>query len=468
MRRWICSGVFALVGLLTWADVGALHLADFGRSDLAELGVGLPELRRAKRMTVRSLDDSSRTSEVLVKFHGREQVLAFTVDAGEVGQAVALVADRGDVAFAEPNRTLHRQFVPSDPLLGTQWHHAKIGSADAWDRGTGSTSMKIAIVDVPFNLSHPDLAANSMNGWDVVNEVPVYSGSDDHASMSAGLAAAVLDNGTGIAGAGNCTLVPVNCAIGSSSDIVYMDAAIRWAADNGIRVVNLSWSGAGSPVLNLAAEYHRTATDGIVVMAGVNGSGYLGYTNQPYIVAVSMTDINDTLKSYYGPHVDFSAPGYAVYSTSASGYDSGDGTSYAAPLVSGILATLFSISPSLTADEALSILRASAEDLGPAGWDQSFGWGRVDFGAAAWLAAVTAGSLPDLGSQQYGLTVSGLWFSLKYHRGMSYSLVCKTNLNKAGWAEVAASVQTNGTLVEFTVEPEAGTAFYKIVGELDF
>ncbi|VGO16051.1 Thermophilic serine proteinase [Pontiella desulfatans] len=468
MRRWIYSGVFALVGLLAWADAGALHLSDLGRSDLADLGVGLPELRRAKRMNVRSLDGPSRTGEVLVKFHGREQVLAFIVDAGEVGQVVALASSRGDVAFAEPNRKLHRQFVPSDPLLGNQWHHDTIGSADAWNWGTGSAGVKVAIVDVPFNLSHPDLAANTMNGWDVVNDAPVYSGNADHASMAAGLAAGVLDNATGIAGAGNCTLVPVNCAIGSDSDIVYMDAAIRWAADNGIRVVNLSWTGADSPVLNLAAEYHRATTDGVVVMAGVNGSGYLDYTNQPCIVAVSMTDSDDELQSHYGPHIDFCAPGYQVYATTAHGYASGSGTSYAAPLVSGILATLFSISPSLSADDALAILKASAKDLGPTGWDQSFGWGRVDFGAAAWLAAATAGSIPDLGMQQVEGTLSGLKVSGAYQPGMGYSLMGATNLDQEVWSVVPVAPQTNGAMVEFSVGTDAGSSFYRMVGVLDF
>jgi len=469
MRPLKHNFVFVLFGLLAWADAGALRLSEFSRSDLAELGTRLPELRRAKRLAVRTLAQSNQTAEVLVKFHGREQVLAFTVDARNVAEAVERVEVRNDVVFAEPNRRLQRQYVPSDPLLGNQWHHATIGSADAWDWGTGSGSVKIAIVDAPFNRDHPDLAANSMNGWDVVNEVPVYAGSDLHASMSAGMVAGVLDNGTGIAGTGNCTLVPVNNAYADfTTDLVQQDAAIRWAADHGIRIVNLSWDGADSPTLNLAAQYHRNSVDGIVVMAGVNGSGFLDYTNQPYIVAVSMTDINDALQSHYGPHIDFSAPGNSVYSTSASGYATGSGTSYAAPLVSGILAALFSICPSLTADEALSILKATASDLGALGWDQHYGWGRVDFGHAAWLAATAAGSVPDLGRQHLVMADSSLMVATEFHPGVAYVLQTATNLHQAVWSQVSAPLQTNGAVVEFSVEPGARAAFYKVVGELDF
>ena len=471
MRPLSRTIVFVLFGLLAWADAGALRLSECSRSDLAELGTRLPELRRAKRLGARTLAESNQTTEVLVKFHGRDQVLAFTVDSSDVVTVVERVELRNDVAFAEPNRRFQRQHVPSDPLLGNQWHHATIGSVDAWDWGTGSGGVKIAIVDVPFNLDHPDLAANSMNGWDVINEVPVYAGSDLHASMSAGMAAGVLGNGTGIAGAGNCTLVPVNNAYADlGTDTVQMDAAIRWAADHGIRVVNLSWDGADSSTLNLAAEYLRNTVDGVVVMAGINGSGYLDYTNQPHIIAVSMTDINDALQSHYGPHIDVSAPGYQVYSTSASGYTTDSGTSYAAPLVSGMLAMLFSIYPSLTADEALSILKVTAADLGASGWDQHYGWGRVDFGQAAWLAAAAAGSVPGLGRQHLKMADSSLTVAIEFHPGVAYRLLRATNLHQAVWSQVSAPVQTNGAAIEFSVEPEPGAraAFYKVVGELDF
>ncbi|MDF7800704.1 S8 family serine peptidase [Pontiellaceae bacterium B1224] len=470
MRRWHRSCVFVLFGLLAWADAGALRLSELDRSDLAVLGQGLPELRRARRQSarVRAADTDVTTGEVLVKFRGQGQVLALTVAADDMVQAVELVAARSDVVFAEPNRRMQRQYIPSDPLLGYQWHHDVIGSADAWEWGTGTSSVKVAIVDLPFNLFHPDLAANSVSGWDVVNEVAVYSGDDNHASISAGLAAGVVNNATGIAGAGNCTLVPVNNAIGSESDIIYMDAAIRWAADNDIRVVNLSWAGADSPTLNLAAEYHRVETDGVVVMAGVNGAGYLDYTNQPYIVAVSMTDNDDTLQSHYGSHIDFAAPGYQVYSTTASGYATGSGTSFAAPLVAGILASLFSIDPSLSAEHALAVLKATAVDLGPLGRDPYFGWGRVNYGAAAWLAAVAAGNVPDLGQQKFETADSGLKVSTDYHPGMAYTLMSASNLNQAVWTKVAGVSNTNGPMIEFAIDTRDGAAFYRVVGELEF
>ena len=374
----------------------------------------------------------------------------------------AFLRARPEIEFIEENRQLRRQFTPSDPLLDEQWQHNKIGSQKAWDFGLGSSSVTVAIVDYPFNLDHPDLKANALQGWDVVNEVPITSGNDDHASSSAGMVAAVVDNAIGVAGMANCSVLPINVR----GEIADMDAAIRWAADHGVRVVNISWEGADSPTLNEAAKYLREQTDGIVVMSGVNGSGFLDYTNQPYIIAVSMTDSSDALCSKYGNHIDFSAPGWLVKTTTASGYASVSGTSFSSPLVAGVFADLFSLNPSLTAEEAIEILRETAVDLGDPGWDQKFGWGRVDFARAAWMAAVD----PDL-ILSIQPTNGTLSISTPFYVGLSYSLWHRDDLSSTNvdWYKDLALPTTNGNTIEFQVDPDSATqSFFKVLYDLDF
>ncbi len=449
--------VAVLAGMVS-AHAAPLKLSDLSPSNLAEKTISIPDFLAQKRNKKRVSSVSG--VELLVKFKSLERVRVLEVVPSDEASALALLKRRADVEFVEKNRRLKRQFTPSDPLLGDQWQHDKIQSRKAWDLGKGSHAVTVAIVDYPFKLDHPDLAANAVPGWDVVNEVPIYSGSDGHATFSAGMAAGVVDNGIGIAGAGNCSVLPIN-VIGYIAD---MDAAIRWAADHGVRVVNLSWEGADSPVLNDAAEYLREEADGIVVMSGVNGSGFLEYTNQPYIVAVSMTDSADTLRSKYGDHIDFSAPGLNVKSTSASAYDVGSGTSFSAPLVSGVLATLFSINPSLTAEQALSVLRQTAVDLGDSGWDQKFGWGRIDFYSAAWLAAAHGTSPPMLTNLVAG-TGAGITVSTEFHPGLVYSLFGKDSLESANWHAVDAVAQTNNGMLIYDVELESATqAFYRVMG----
>ncbi len=459
------SAVFLMVAVLEGivpAGAAPLKLPELADQNLAGKTISIPGFLAQKQNRKRAA--SAPVVELLVKFQSLERVRVLEVAATNETAAMALLKRRKDIQFVEKNRKLKRQFTPSDPLLGDQWQHDKIGSTNAWDLGMGSHAVTVAIVDYPFNLDHPDLTDNAVPGWDVVNEVPIYSGSDGHATFSAGMAAAVLDNAVGVVGAGNSQVMPINV----TGEIAEMVAAIEWAADHDVRVVNISWTGADSASINDAAEYLRQQADGVVVMSGVNGSGFLDYTNQPYIVAVSMTDSADALRSKYGDHIDFSAPGWLVKSTSVSGYDVNSGTSFSAPLVSGILATLFSIDPTLTAEQALSVLRQTAADLGDPGWDQSFGWGRVDFYQAAWLAAALGEDPPVWSNAVEWLPGTGLVVSAEFHPGLAYSLWGKGSLESTNWVAVDAVAQTNGQSLEYIVDVEDATqAFYKVTGEFN-
>jgi subtilisin family serine protease len=229
----------------------------------------------------------------------------------------------------------------------------------------------------------------------------------------------------------------------------------------------MSWTGADDPAINQAAEFFRTESDGVVVMAGVNGSGFLDYTNQPYIVAVSMTDSADALQSKYGDHIDFSAPGLNVKSTTVSGYGVDSGTSFSTPLVSGLLAMLFSIDPTLTTEQALSVLRQTAVDLGDAGWDQKFGWGRVDFYQAAWLAAAHSAQPPVWSNAVERVSKSNLVVSAEFHPGVDYTLWGKDALESTNWFEVDAPTQTNDWNFEYQVDLTTVTQkFFKVTGEV--
>ena len=448
--------------------VGAapLKLSELADQNLAEKTVSIPDFLAQKRRRKRA--SLSPMTELLVKFQSLERVRVLEVDPADQTAAMKLLTRRADIKFVEKNRRLKRQFTPSDPLFGEQWQHDTIQSRKAWDLGMGSHAVVTAIVDLAFNLDHPDLAENAMNGWDVVNDIQIISGDDWHSSMSAGMASGVLNNGVGIAGAGNCLLMPVNNAYADeTTSYVMIDSAVRWATDHGARVVNVSWEGADSETINEAGHYLREQNDGILVMAGVNGSGFLDYTNQPYIVAVSMTDLTDALRSKYGDHIDFSAPGSNVKSTSASAYDVGSGTSFSAPLVSGILATLFSIDPTLTAEQALSILRQAAVDLGDPGWDQKFGWGRIDFYQAAWLSAAHSEEPPIWSNEVEWVSETGLVVSVEFHPGVDYSLWGKDSLENTNWVLVDALARTNGQALEFSVDVDDSTqVFYRVTGDV--
>jgi len=395
---------------------------------------------------------------VLVKFRGQPQVAALRVEPFREASAVHILNQRPDVEFAVLDTFERRQFVPNDPLLGDQWHHQVIGSYAAWNYSLGSPSVQVAIVDSPFQMDHPDLAPNTVSGWDVDANLPVNSsGGIVHSTMCAGLAAAAINNGLGLAGAANCQVLPINI----NGSISEMYNAVIWAADHGVRVVNISWSGATNPVLETAGYYLKTNAAGLLIMSANDGFGEQAGTNQPDVWVVSMTDAADNLQeTETGAYLDFAAPGYDVWSTTTGGgYASGSGCSYAAPLVAGVAAWMFGVNPTLQPAEIIGILTNTAVDLGPPGWDPYYGWGRIDFGAAA---AATLATLPNISSVQ--CTNHMLAVAANFRPGMVYSLWRANQLIPTVWQPVAnAVVTTNGhALLAIDPSPPAAGAFYRL------
>jgi hypothetical protein len=307
-------------------------------------------------------------------------------------------------------------------------------------------------------MDHPDLAANTVAGWDAVANTLINSSTGiTHSTMCAGMAAAVINNATGVAGAANCEILPININ-GALSE---MYNATIWAADHGVRVVNISWSGGNSDTLESAGYYLKTTAGGILAMAAIDGAGFLDWTNQPDIYCIAMTDAADNFQgTMNGPYIDFAAPGWQVFSTTTGGgYAYGSGTSYATPLFCGVVAWLFSLNPTLGPDDVIGILKSTAVDLGSPGWDQYYGWGRVDFGAAARAALAT---LPTI----YGLQMTGhqVAISASYRPGLVYRLWRTPQLIPPAWSPVANAITSTNPigLVLTDPAPIAGSSFYRV------
>ncbi|MEK7685560.1 MAG: S8 family serine peptidase [Verrucomicrobiota bacterium] len=401
---------------------------------------------------------------VLIKFRGASHLAALRVEEMRELEALRVLGLRNDVEFAELDLMQERQFSPNDPQLTNQWHHAAIGSSHAWEQSVGSASVRIAIVDTPFQMDHPDLAANAVSGWDIALNKPVTASTGIvHSTVCAGMAAAVINNRLGVAGAGNCQVLPVNI-IGS---IAEMYSAIIWAADHGVRIVNISWDGAYSDSLNFAGLYLKNRIKGVLVMAGVNGNRFLNYTNQPNILAISMTDGADNVRSAHGNHIDFAAPGWDILSTTTNaGYATDSGSSYSTSLFCGMVGVLLSINPSMGPDEVETVLKSTAADRGEVGWDQSYGWGRVDFGKAAAEAART---LPQIVISQARWTTSGFAVSANSLPGTICTLWRSDRLEPFSWAVLSnATVSIERETITLTdPAPANRQAFYRIEGRFE-
>lgn len=306
-----------------------------------------------------------------------------------------------NLEFAELDSIVTPTYIPNDPSLTSEWHIEKIQSPSAWNTAQGSGTV-VAVLDTGTNCNHPDLSSNCVSGWNVASDTSDYSDIHNHGTWTAGTVAAVGDNATGVAGvAYKAKIMPIRITNDPAGYAYYSDIAkgITYAADHGARVVTNSYRSTEGSSVQSAATYLRSKGGIFVAAAGNDGLQLSSSTNISNIVTVGATDSNDTKTSWsnYGPVIDVTAPGYSILTTSRSGgYDYVWGTSFSTPITAGVLALIFSANPNLTADQAQNILYSTAKDLDSAGWDQYYGWGRVDALAAVNAAITTTGNVDTL------------------------------------------------------------------------
>ncbi|MDN3514074.1 MAG: S8 family serine peptidase [Candidatus Brocadia sp.] len=290
-----------------------------------------------------------------------------------------------NISFVENNFTAVGSFIPNDTYYSSQWHLARINAPMGWDISTGEGNVPIAIIDSGVDPSHPDLSAKLLPGYNYLDSTTNTADVLGHGTAVAGSAAALSDNTTGVAGvAWNNPVMPL-VVLNSSNFASYSDIAkaIMYAADQGVRVINISIGGSGiSSTLQNAVDYAWNKGSVIFASAMNNSS------NTPYypaacnnVVAVSATTSSDTIASFsnYGDWIDISAPGSSIITTNnGGGYGDWSGTSFSSPLSAGLAALILSINPSLTNTQVVSIMENNADDLGNPGFDSYYGYGRIN------------------------------------------------------------------------------------------
>jgi thermitase len=305
--------------------------------------------------------------------------------------------DAGAVAWFEPDRTLHVFDAPNDPLLSRQWAYDTLEFAKAWRRETGASSpVLVGVVDTGVEATHPDLEGRLVPGRDFVYQDDFPDDTHGHGTGVSGIIAANTDNREGIAGMSwGAKIMPLQaCGESGGCSMFAVTQAIAWAAAHDAHVVNLSLGGAlptCARPLQAAAAF-ASARGTLLVAASGNSAQQGNPTNYPAacdgFMAVGATNAFDEWASFsdYGPHLSVSAPGASIMTAWASesspkatrGYAFVDGTSFAAPHVSGLAALLWSRHPDWTPEQVRARIEETALDLGPEGHDPWFGYGRID------------------------------------------------------------------------------------------
>ncbi|CAN5896930.1 hypothetical protein BH11PSE8_BH11PSE8_12530 [soil metagenome] len=316
------------------------------------------------------------------------------------------LARHPQLKFAELDQRVAPALAVNDPYNGSEWHLSTIGADVAWNTSQGS-GVTIAILDSGVLPTHPDLMAKLVPGWNFYDNNADTSDRSGHGTLVAGAAAAITDNGVGVAGvAGGSRLMPIRVA--DPTGYAYYSTiaqGVTFAADNGARVANASFSGVfTSAAVGSAAQYLKSKGGLLVVSAGNSGINE-GAAASTTMIPVSATDGADALASWssYGSYVAVAAPGVGIWTTgSDGGYRSVSGTSFSAPITAGVIAMMMSAKPTLSAAQVESLLYSTAVDLGAAGRDMYFGYGRVN--AAAAVAAAAAAVSVDTQAPTVSIT----------------------------------------------------------------
>ncbi|MDO1450594.1 S8 family serine peptidase [Rhodocytophaga aerolata] len=337
-------------------------------------------------------------------------------------KAIELLKSQPDVVYAEP---VYQHFpldvyTPNDPQAHAngQYYLSEIKAFEAWALEKGNPAVTIGVVDYGFIPVHEDLAANiqynladpvdgkdndkdgyidNYAGWNVGdnnNNLYPATGNGVHGTWTSGIAAAVADNGKGIAGTGlKCKFMPVK-GEGIRTDgvnyysVFYGYAGLLYAAKHGSKVINLSWGRPGvysqyeEEVINFVVD----SLDVVIVAAAGNDNNEVLYWPASYdkVISVAGTDYENrdqrwqsydpAIGSNYNDKVDICAPSEYILTSSYYNpadanssytyyYDARSGTSMAAPQVSAAAALVRSKFPGLSAMEVKNRLLATADNI---------------------------------------------------------------------------------------------------------
>lgn len=330
----------------------------------------------------------------------------------DVFQTCAALAGLPGIALAEPNAIAQPLSDPNDQIYAQQWNLPLIKVDRVWSAMSEESDVTVAVLDTGDYPDHPDLAdIRRVPGYDTVDEDndPTDPFQASHGAHVSSIILATKDNGIGIAGvAANCRLMPVRVIGPGGGTVAQIVNGIEYARQNGADVINMSFGFAivsGIPVdpgAIFAEAIQAAANDDMVMVAaaGNSGEGIVVFpARYDQVIAVGAVDKfrEKTDYSNFGPKLELVAPGgYRYVDQDNDGVDDGvwgayqsptgytyemlQGTSQAAPHVSGLAALL--MAKGLHAEAARTTMRLTAMDLGEAGFDNDYGYGLIDFNEA--------------------------------------------------------------------------------------
>ncbi|RWC31772.1 MAG: peptidase S8 [Mesorhizobium sp.] len=296
-------------------------------------------------------------------------------DGRPVGVVLAQLAADGRTQRREPNHVYSLQQAAG--IVNYAFERIALDAKQA-----NGENVRIAVIDTGIDDTNPALSGVIAGQFDAMPGVPIEK--RDHGTSIDGLIAGV---GALEGMAPGAKIYHARAFEDGKSTMDVILSALDWAADQDVRIINMSFVGPKNDLLGVACRNARAL--GIVLIAAAGNNGPKAPFGYPAafdgVIAVTATDARDGLmpQANRGAYVFISAPGVEMVAPSGAGSDVVTGTSFAAAIVSGAIANLIHAAPDRSADDIEKALAATARDLGPKGRDNDFGYGLLDIKAAA-------------------------------------------------------------------------------------
>ena len=424
---------------------------------------------------------SAQKGAVLGTFASIGHLQIIRVPKGETVQSVISKYEKsGLVEFAEPDYFGHIDATPNDPAYTnhTLWGLDKISAPAAWDVQNTASDIVVAVLDTGVRYTHEDLAANMwVNTNDGSHGLNVLAGTTDpnddngHGTMIAGVLGAVGNNGKGVVGvAWRVQIMACKCfdnfGIGSISSVI---TGMDYARTNGARIINASWGFTNSLALSNAV-YSLRDSNIIVVAASGNSSTNIDLSptfpasyHFDNVVSVAYTTAADTLaapSNYGATSVHLAAPGENIYSTWSPTdifYQTGSGTSFAAPYVAGAFALMLTQYPAETYQQIISRVLNAVDPL-PALAGKCVTGGRLNVRNAL-SPPIKLTALPTAASAPFQLHLSG---------GPRRTCIVQVSTNLMNWSAIYTNTTAADGTFDFTdtASTNATQRFYRAVSSL--
>jgi subtilisin family serine protease len=300
----------------------------------------------------------------LVRSHPSRTVLHRVAKPSDSGRKVKQPA----AAVPAPATPQDALTAPNDPAWPQEWSLAQIRAVQAWKLSTSAYAVIVAVVDSGVDSTQPDLQGAVVTGYNAIDGSADTSDTFGHGTMVAGVIAARAGNGIGVTGiCAACSIMPVKVLDSSGTgSAANMASGIRWAADHGANIINLSLVLSGDDAGVRDAIAYASGRGVLVVAAAGNASNDTQTfpASYPGVLSVAATDSTDHAYSWttFGPWVSVAAPGCSMSTAVGGTFAEFCGTSAASPLVAG-LAGLAMATGRPTAADAGAALQRTARPL---------------------------------------------------------------------------------------------------------